>query len=320
MKARLNDTTHRLTHWATNIAHRLDQVPPIHLALRTVKEMGDDDGTHIAAGVAYYSVLSLFPLILGLISVLSFFFNSETLQQELAEFLIDYLPGSGDFVDENIRGIVGLRGALGVVSILGLLWTGSAIFGAITKAVNRAWDIHTDRPFYIAKPRQIAMALGVGGLFLLSISATTALQILSQWSSDNFEALNTLNNFVVNSATRLLPLLFSLMIFLLIYKFIPNTTTSWRFIWPGALLAAILFEVSKNIFVLYLARLANYASVYGSIGSVIVLMVWTYLSALILILGAEFASEYGRMRHGVDRGVPIAVALKEFIESEGDVV
>ena len=101
---------------------------------------------------------------------------------------------------------------------------------------------------------------------------------------------------------RILPFLFSLTIFLLIYKFTPNTRTYWRYIWPGAVLAAVLFEVSKSIFVFYVDNFANYEEVYGSLASVIVLLAWTYFSGLILITGAEFTSEYERMRHGVERG------------------
>ena len=185
------------------------------------------------------------------------------------------------------------------MSIIGLFWTGSAVFGAISRAVNRAWDVHQDRPFYVAKPRQLAMAAGVGVLFLLSMSTTTALQFLG----------GILENAGVNAVTRILPFFFTLAIFLAIYKFIPNTKTFWRYVWPGALLAAVLFEVGKSMFVYYLDNFSNPELVYGSLGSVIALLGWIYISAFILILGAEFASEYGRMRAGVAQGTLIEAAV-----------
>ena len=88
----------------------------------------------------------------------------------------------------------------------------------------------------------------------------------------------------------------------LVNHFAPNCKTYWRYVWPGALIAAILFEVAKGIFIWYLDNLATYDQVYGSVTSVMSLLLWMWVSALILIMGAEISSEYGRMKEGVDRG------------------
>jgi uncharacterized BrkB/YihY/UPF0761 family membrane protein len=82
-------------------------------------------------------------------------------------------------VTRNVEGIVRFRGTLGIVSIIGLIWSASAVFGAITRAVNRAWEVHDDRPFYIAKPRQILMALAVLVLFVISTSLSSAIQLIT---------------------------------------------------------------------------------------------------------------------------------------------
>jgi len=180
------------------------------------------------------------------------------------------------------------------VSVLLLLWSASSVFSALGRAINRAWDVYRDRPFHVRKLRDVTMAVGVGGLFLLSMGATSAFSILESWHLP----------FVTGSAdlgSRLLGFGFSLGIFLVLYKFLPNTRTYWRYIWLGAVVAAVLFETAKTLFVFYLARFANYESVYGSVASVIILLVWIYISALILILGAEVSAEYGRMRQGVRR-------------------
>ena len=296
--SRIHAPLGQLRKKAEGVGARLLVVPAIRLIVRTVKELGNDDGSHMAAGVAYYAFLSLFPLMLGLIALLSLFLESDRVNDELFDFFGTYLPAATE-LEENIDGIRNQRGALGILSILGLFWTGSAVFGAISRAVNRAWDVHQDRPFYIAKPRQLAMAVGVGLLFLLSMSTTTALQFLG----------GILENAGVNLVTRILPFFFTLAIFLAIYKFIPNTRTFWRYIWPGALLAAVLFELGKSMFVYYLDNFSNPELVYGSLGSVIALLGWIYISAFILILGAEFASEYGRMRAGVAQGTLIGEAF-----------
>ena len=100
-------------------------------------------------------------------------------------------------------------------------------------------------------------------------------------------------------------LLLTIIIFLLIYKLMPNTKTHWRYIWPGAVVAGVLFELAKYFFIFYLERFTSFENVYGGLAPVIVMLLWTYLSSLILILGAELSSEYGRLRRGVDRGVLI---------------
>ena len=271
----------------------------VALVVRTLQEMSDDDGTHMAAGVAYYAIFSLFPLLLGLIAVFNFLPESETTQAQLTDFVGDYLPGSQELLDRNVE----VGGALGVVAIFGLIWSGSAIFGAVTRVVNRAWDVHKDRPLFVSKPRQMAMALTVGIMFLVSLSAATFVNAAGKYADSDLPALG----FLVDTGGKVLlqatAFLLTLMTFLLVYKLMPNTKTYWRYIWPGAVVATVLFELAKTMFILYLERFAGFESVYGSLGDVIVLLLWVYVSSLILILGAELSSEYGRLREGVGRGV-----------------
>jgi len=191
---------------------------------------------------------------------------------------------------------VRFRGTLGIVSIVGLIWSASAVFGAITRAVNRAWEVHDDRPFYIAKPRQIAMALAVLVLFVISTSISSAIQLITN-TDLGIPGQSLLADLGVGRwALRVLSWALSFSIFLLIYRFVPNRKTYWRHVWLGALIAATLFEVGKNLFVWYLGQFTNYSQIYGSLASVIILLLWLYLSSLVLILGAEIGSEYQKLR------------------------
>ena len=287
------------------VAERLGRYFVVALLLRTMRELSDDDGSHMAASVAYYTIFSLFPLMLGLIAILSLFLESQDVQSRLTDFTTDYLPGSEDLIDQNVDSVLRLRGAIGIVAILGLLWSGSAVFGSVTRAVNRAWDVHRDRPFFISKPRQLTMALAVGFLFLVSLSASAFVRTAERFADADVAGVG----FLVDAGGQVLlqgtSFVLMLAVFLLIYKFLPNTKTYWRYIWPGALVAAVLFELTKNLFILYLDRIASFENVYGTLAPVIVLLMWTYVSSFILILGAELSSEYGRLRQGVARGVLI---------------
>ena len=169
---------------------------------------------------------------------------------------------------------------------------------------NRAWDVEKDRPFYVAKTLHIIIALSVGILFLLSSFASVAIELLSNYSRDlGLPGHEFFLDFGLgNLMLKAVPWAITLAVFLLLYRFVPNCKTYWRYVWTGAVVATILFEASKGIFMWYLVNVANYELIYGSVASMMVLMTWAYVSAFILILGAEISSEYGRMRNGIDRG------------------
>ncbi len=279
----------------------IDNVFYLRLGWRTIREMSDDDATHMAAGVAYYAVFSLFPLLIGLIAIFNLLPASETRQEQLTEFVAGYLPGSEDLLDRNVR----IGGALGVIAIFGLIWSGSAIFGAAAKVVNRAWDVQKDRPIYINKPRQMAMALAVGLMFLTSLGASAFVRIAGEYAKADLPA----PDFLVDVGGRFMLQAFAaaltLATFLMMYKLLPNTKTYWQYVWPGALVATVLFEFCKASFLLYLERFGGFKDVYGSGGDILVLLLWVYVSSLILILGAELSSEYGRLKEGRERGTAL---------------
>jgi membrane protein len=280
------------------VKDRLLKIPVVLLLFRTVEKLGDIDATHRAAAVAYYAFLSIFPLLLGLIAVFGFFLPSVNLQDKLLNYVGDNIPGATNILKQNIASIIELRGAMGVLSILIFVWGASALFSAVSLAINRAWDIRQyHRHFFIRKASELGMVFGVGILFLLSLGISAIISII-------FKALNlpAADLIVVDVGSRLVAFLLILIVFLLLYKLIPNTRTYWRYIWQGALLAAVLFEIARTLFIFYVNNLANYQLIYGSIASIIVLFVWIYYSAFIMILGAEFTFQYDRMRHPVTTG------------------
>jgi membrane protein len=292
---------------------RLLAIPHVELVWRVILQFKDDDGTHPAAGVAYYSMLSIFPMLIGIVALASFFVDPRAVQAMVSEQIQAGAPGSSEFLQQRIANIQQIRGTLSLFSILGLLWTASTIFGTISQAVNRAWNVEGGPPFYVAKLKHIAMALGTGLLLLVSsllITSRVFLPRVEEFIGDLLPFL-FLSNAVYLVFTRLISVLISFAIFLIIYKFIPHTHTGWRDIWLGALVVALLFEIGRNAFVFYLNNFGNFNQIYGSLASVVILLVWLFISALILIVGAEFASEFARMKRGVQRGVPFAKATSQ---------
>lgn len=164
-------------------------------------------------------------------------------------------------------------------------------------AINRAWEIPRLLQFYLRKPRDIGLTLGIGVLFLLSIGASDIFSVV------HLTSLPVIGAYTIQIGTRAIAFVLVFLVFLILFKLIPNTRTYWRHVWPGALFTAILFEIGRSIFVYYINNFANYQLVYGTVGSVIAVLVWIYYSAFILIVGAELTAEYSRMRRGVNSGV-----------------
>ena len=277
------------------------------LTWRVARGMFRVEATHLAAGVAYYTLLSLFPLVLGLLAVLGIILAPEETQQRFLDFVTVNLPGSRLFVEENVETLVQLREALGIGAILGIAWTAIVGFGAVARAVNRAWEISENPPFYFARPFHALMALFVGSLFLVSTSISSAIEFLTGTTRELGIPLQEL--FQVSGAghmaLHLVPTSLNFLIFLMIYRFSPNCKTFWRYVWPGALVAALLLETAKILFLWYLDNVYDYTQVYGSVASVIVLMIWIFVSSMILLLGAQISFEYSRLRLGLQVGDPM---------------
>jgi membrane protein len=249
----------------------------------------------MAAGVSYYGILSVFPLILGLLAILGFFLPSETVQQVLFDLFSNIFPGSIDWLEESIENLIRLRGPIGIVGLIGLIWAGSAFFGAVSRAINRTWGVHKGRPYHLRKLRDLSMVLGIVILMLMSMGLTSLLSILSQ--SDV-----SLPGGAVDFALRLFSFLAILVVFSIVYRYVPNTRVQWRYVWPGALAAAIAFEIAQILFATYLTTWANYQQIYGQVASLVVLLVWIYLAAVIVIVGSELSAQYSRMSHKPDTG------------------
>lgn len=271
--------------------------PIVRQAIETVRHMKRDDVTLMAAGVAYYAILSLFPLTLLLLGILRLFLDSESARANLENFFSVYLPDSVGFVDQISRQSAGTTGVLGVVGLIGLLWGGTAMLSALSRAVNRAFGVTDDRPFYKQRPLTVLLGLAVIGAFALSLFGSAAIEAVSQFSVPVIGELAWVRVFA-----RLLPLAVSLATFTLIYKILPSTNVKWSNVLPAAVLAAVLFEAAKVLFLIYVNRVASF-EVYGGMTLLVVLLVWSYFSALVVLIGAELVSVRREMQREEEKTI-----------------
>ncbi len=294
----------------------------ILLSRRSVEEFFDDNCTQMAAAISYYVLFSLFPLLIFLVGVMGLFLQNSAFQDEIIDAVLENIPLSEtegrDDVTEAVRGVAGVgSGALGVFGLIGMAWSGSNMFGVIRRSLNVAYDLEYRRPFVQQKLLDLAMVMGMGFFFLASISATAILRSVRGFSDDAGFLGDAAQSagFAWDTASFLIPFALSFVAFLVMYWIVPATNVRPRDAWPGALVAALLFEASKVGFSIYLENFGNYDVVFGSLGAVAAFLFWIFVSANILLFGAEVASEYPRVLRGdypEEEGKP-AVPLRERI-------
>lgn len=267
---------------------------------RTWHEFGEDHCTLLAAAISYYVLFSFIPLVTFLIAIFGFVMRDPQLQQNAVERVLQLMPlqaGSGDnLVLDSIRNVSRQSGTLTVIGLIGLIWASSGIFGAIRDALNIAWGAKGKRGFLMDKLLDVGAVLGLALLFGFSLAGTVVLHSLQTLSAQQPGTLSFQS--VLTVAGLLLPAVVSFVAFLMLYRYVPNVRHGIGDVWPGAALAAVLFEIVKHGFAFYVAHFNRYQALYGALGAVMLFMLWTYLSSIILLIGAEFASAFEAGRHG----------------------
>lgn len=275
------------------------------LFIRTGLAFDQDDGAIISRSIAYYTLFSLFPLVLVVLALSSSLLAAEEAQQDILHFVERYFPLASDLVEENIQQVLAARGTIGILALLGLLWSASGVFTAIYRAVNRAWGNPKSQLFWSEKLYGLAVVLVVGLLLLATTFSSTLLSVLRSWQVPFFGW----QPFADPSVTRVwgwlvtfLPPVVSVVTFIILYRTIPRNRVAWRDVWLGGLLAGLIWEVARRAYTWYLANFARYSLIYGSLGAIVGFLLWSYLSAMILLLGAEFTAQHTAWRQA---GCPV---------------
>ncbi len=253
---------------------------------RTVKRSIDDGIVDMASSIAFFAAFAIFPLLLAVIAVASLLLDSAQVAEQLERWAREAFPASADLLRSTVEAVVRARGPMSIAALLGLLWSGSAGFGAITRAINRVVGSEP-RPYPLAKLRQLLMAIAVTVLVVVSAAVSSAAALVTSkasWLSHLGLQGDTLTRFT-GWATSF-AILF--LVFTLIYRWAPTIEVTWRMVWPGALLAAVMTEIGKWGFLVYLSRIANLEAVFGGLSSIMVFLLWLYVSAIALVVGAEY--------------------------------
>ena len=264
---------------------------------RTVREFQVDNLRDWAAALTYHSVLSIFPALLVLISLIDLAGRS-TIQQ-LLNNLGQVAPGSvNQILEAAITNLRQTRGSAGVLALAGLavaLWSASNYIAAFMRASNVIYDVPEGRPVWKTLPIRIAVTVVV--MVLLAVSAVAV--VATGGLADRAGRLLGLGTAVVTAwdlaKWPVLLLLISFM-FALLYWASPNAKQGFRWITPGGILAVVVWVVASVAFAVYVANFGSYNKTYGSLAGVIIFLVWLWLSNIAILLGAELNAELERGR------------------------
>lgn len=267
--------------------------------------INSNDFTH-AASIAYYALLSFFPFLLLVISMLGSVAADEADRNAVLSFVFRYFPTQLDFIATQLDAFRQAHVQVGVVGALALIWASLGVFGAVTNAVNEAWGVERQRSFLKHRLVSFLMLISAGGVMVAALLLVSAMQVVeASWFGAvvaRYSALESLRSL----AFRYLATILLILAVGLVYYFIPNAKTRFRDVWIGALLTGALWRVAFDGFAWYLRQNPGLTRIHGSITAVVVFLLWVYVSSVILMYGVEFTAAYARLRRHRPDDMPAA--------------
>lgn len=278
----------------------------LYVLRKTAREFTQDQCTDLAAALTYYAVLSLFPALLVMVSLLGVFGQGRRTVDAVLDLVGQVAPASAvDTLRPTIEQLVAApsAGFALVVGILGALWSASGYVGAFGRAMNRMYEIPEGRPFWKLRPLQLvltllALVLAAAVAFMLAISGPLAEAV------GNAIGLGSVAVTVWNIAKWPLILLFVVMVVAVLYYATPNVKQpKFRWISIGAAVAIVVWILASVLFGVYVANFSSYNKTYGALAGVIVFLLWIWITNVVLLFGAELDAELERGRQ-LQAGLP----------------
>ncbi|MFN8059307.1 MAG: YihY/virulence factor BrkB family protein [Vicinamibacterales bacterium] len=263
-------------------------------AWRAVQRFYTGHDLTFASSIAYFALLSLFPFFLLVFSMVGTLTADPGARREVADYVLRTFPRQFDFVTEQLDVLRQQRYPLGIVGGLLSAWAALGVFGAITTALNYAWDVERQPNYLQHKLVSFLMLLASGGLLLAVMASVGAQGVVgAQWGAvlAHVPWLRAL----ADAGTRGTTTAVGVVVAGVLLYFVPNTRLKLRDVWLGAVLTGALWRLSFHGVSWYGGDPAR-PSVHGSIATVVSFLVWVYVCAAVLLYGAEFSAAYARLR------------------------
>ena len=297
----------RLKHRAVQVWHFVPGPvrAPFEVVTRTISLYIEDSCSTYAAAIAYYAIFSLVPLSLITLSV----FGLVVDRDRIADWVFEQVPLEESVtvrnnVDEIIRRAQDFSPASLGFGVVFLIWSSSGIFGAVRKGLNAAAHLKLGRSYWRSKLIDFALIPTVGLLIIISVALTAlARNVVRRFDEVGPFPLDA--NLTLEIASYAIPAMVTFVMFVLLYRFAPTARPHWRDALAGAAFATVLFEVAKNMIAIILSEssFSRDTAIYAGFGTALAFLVWMFVNASILLLGAEFGRAI-RLRRDLALGVP----------------
>jgi membrane protein len=273
---------------------------------RTFAEFSEDNVTDWAAALTYYGILSIFPALIALVSILGLIGSSAT--GPLLSNLGGFAPGPAHQILTNaLNGLSRSRGGAGLLFVVGLagaVWAASAYIGAFIRASNVIWDVEEGRPIWKTVPLRLVVTV----VMLILLTATAFAVTVTGPLADHVGKLLGIGSTAVTvwdiAKWPVLLIVVSVM-FSILYYATPNVRQpGFRWVTPGGILAVVVWIVVSLLFGIYVANFGSYNKTYGSLGAIVIFLVWLWLTNVAILLGAELNAETQRGRQ-IEAGHPV---------------
>ena len=251
---------------------------------RAYKKFNTDRCPLLASALVHATTFSLFPLLLGLLSLSLFILgSSEGIIDKVMPILKQAFPVGIDEIVKNITALRQTSIVIAIIGFIGFMWASASMFRAIESTLNVIWKVKKDRPFL----RKSLITIGSTFLVFVALVASFGLTIWGRAAgATGIAQFLPAISFVV-----------SIFLFGLIFKFFPNRRVRWKEAYFGALFTGIFWELAKYLFSIYIVRVVDYSKIYGSLSAIIILFLWLYYSAYIFLFGAELSYVYARRKY-----------------------
>jgi len=245
--------------------------------------------------MSYFGLMALFPALLLLLAI----GNQIAAATELLTHAVEVYPGSGKFLRETIRAMSSVGTGVIITCIIVTLWAGSWVFAVIERALNRIWG-STSRTFWHGRALTVGMIGIVGVLLAISVLVTSVVvglremaDRLSPRQAAHYPLLMSVGSAFWQGMFAIASFLITATLFVIVYRFMPKAEVTLRDTLPGAIIGGLLWELSKYVFA-WALNYFHYDQIYGSVGAVVAVLTWSYVSSLILLFGAQLTAVFHR--------------------------
>lgn len=286
MPEKIENKLREIYHWINKRTYGAARILRI-----AIQQFGDTNSTQAAAGMSYYAFFSLFPLLLFLIVGASYILEVQSAYDYIMDNVFRVLPTAQNLIDANLQQVLESRGAVGLLGLIGFLWSGSSFFSILARNINRANPNSHPRNFI--EDRVVAFSM-IGLLTILlglSIVSNTITGFIPKIDIFYWRGKPLHETILWRYIIKIIPFLVTLLLLFFLYRYIPKRRIGWKGVAIGSLLAAISWQAVTKLFTWVLAKgLVQYELVYGSLSTVVSLMFWIYLISTITIFGAHLSA------------------------------